>query len=483
MSSGPRTETEPTSSPPADRSGARPAATLAVVAVAQLMLTLDSTIMNIALPSIQRELGIELRDLSWTVTSYALAFGGLLLLGGRVGDVFGKRRMFRIGVALFTLASLLGGLAPDLVTLVASRAVQGIGAAIAAPTGLSLIVGAFPEGKPRVRAMGLYAAMAPLGSTTGLLLGGVLTEFLDWRWVFFVNVPIGVAVLIGTRLLSAEAPVGGRLDIPGALCASIGLATLIYALHTSGEAGLANAGTLGLLAAAVVLLALFLVVQARSAHPMMPLYLLRDRNRAGSFVTMLFIGTGMFATYYFLTLYVQQIRGFNPVQAGLSYLPFALSIAVTAGLVAPRLLARFDPRWVAGTGLLLAVCGMSVFSTLDTHSSYAGHIMPAMFVTGIGLGLSFVPMTLTSVRGVERAHTGIASGLLNASTQVGGALGLSALTLVAAAATAGRTPAGATPEQVVEATTSGYTTAFLVAAALYGAGLLTAVFAVNAKRK
>ncbi|MGW6454973.1 MFS transporter [Streptomyces sp. NPDC055078] len=468
---------------------------LLVIAAAQLMVVLDGTITNIALPSIQTDLEVSATTLAWIVNSYALAFGGLLLLGGKAGDVFGRRRMFRLGIAVFTLASLLGGLAANEALLIGARILQGVGAAIAAPTALALIATNFPEGKPRNKAMGVYAAMAGLGSTVGLLLGGVLTDYLDWRWVFFVNIPIGIAILLGTKLLAEGERDRGRLDVPGAVTGTGGLLALVYGITRGGEHGWTDTLTLVSFGAALVLLAVFLVLQARIAHPMLPLRLFRDRNRSGAYVTMLFMGSGMFATFYFLTLYMQQILGFSPVRTGFAYLSFSVGMGIAATL-GSKLIGRFSPREIAGPGLLIAAAGMLWFSTLEPGSSYAGHLAPAMFVTGLGLGSGFVPMTLGAVSGVRPQDTGIASALLNTAQQVGGALGLAVLATISTSAADDRLPdaaatfyrAAATQEtgllaRAADALTHGYTTAFTVAAVLFGAGLLVTLTAMNAGRQ
>ncbi|MFI2210217.1 MFS transporter [Streptomyces sp. NPDC020141] len=479
----------PTSAPPAHR----PGLALLVIAAAQLMVVLDGTITNIALPSIQNDLDVSAANLAWIVNSYALAFGGLLLLGGRAGDLFGRRRMFRAGIAVFTLASLLGGVASGEEVLIASRILQGVGAAIAAPTALSLIATNFPEGAPRNKAMGVYAAMAGLGSTVGLLLGGVLTDYLDWRWVFFVNIPIGLAILAGTRVLAdTEADRRpGRLDVPGAITGTGGLLALVHAITRGGEHGWTDALTLGSLAAAAVLLAVFLVLQSRTENPMLPLRLFRDRSRSGAYATMLFMGSGMFATFYFLTLYMQQILGYSPVRTGFAYLSFSIGMAIAATL-GSKLIARHSPRSIAGPGLLVAALGMLWLSLLEPGSPYATHLAPAMLLTGLGLGSGFVPMTLGAVSGVRPEDTGIASALLNTAQQVGGALGLAVLTTVSAAAANDRLDdaagafhqavASADPAlgaQAAEALTHGYTAAFAVAAALFAAGLVVTWTAVR----
>ena len=303
------------------------------------MVVLDGSIVNIALPSIQTDLGVSASSLAWVVNAYALAFGGLLLLGGKSGDLYGRRRMFRVGVAIFVIASALGGFATNEGWLIGARILQGIGGAIAAPTALSLIAVNFREGKARNRAMGVYAAMAGVGATIGLLLGGVLTDYLSWRWVFFVNVPIGIAVLLGTSVLAEGGRNDGRLDVPGAVLGTGGLLALVYAITRGGESGWTDDITVACLVASVVLLVVFVGWQARSHHPMMPLWLFSDRSRAGSYATVLFIGAGMFATFYFLTLFLQQILGYSPIKAGFAYLPFSVGI----GWALPSV-----PSWSSG---------------------------------------------------------------------------------------------------------------------------------------
>jgi EmrB/QacA subfamily drug resistance transporter len=478
--------------PAAPPGGRHPALALFVIAAAQLMVVLDATITNIALPSIQTDLGVSDADLAWIVNSYALAFGGLLLLGGRAGDLFGRRRMFQAGIAVFTAASLLGGLASNTALLIAARILQGVGAALAAPSALALITTTFPVGRSRNTAMGVYAAMGGVGATVGLLLGGVLTDVLDWRWVFFVNIPIGLAVLAGTRSLVEARRHPGRLDVPGAITGTGGLIALVYGITRGGDQGWANGLTLASFAAAAGLLAAFLTIQARTAHPMMPLRLFRDRNRSGSYVTMLFIGAGMFATFYFLTLYMQLILGYSPVRTGFAYLPFSLGMGIAAGAGA-KLVGRVAPRLIAGPGLLVAAVGMFWFATLQPDSSYAAHLMPAMFVTAVGLGMSFVPMTLGAVSGVAHSDTGIASALLNTAQQIGGALGLAVLSTIATSAADRKLPEAAGSlyrglavkdfalvAKAGEALTHGYAMAFAAAAAMFLAGLAVTALAVNA---
>ncbi|WP_105973709.1 MFS transporter [Streptomyces geranii] len=468
---------------------------LVVIAAAQLMLILDATITNIALPAIQTELDVSDANLAWIVNSYALAFGGLLLLGGRAGDLYGRRRVFQAGIAVFTLASLLGGLAPDEGLLILARVLQGVGAALAAPSALALITTTFPAGRERNKAMGVYAAMAGIGATVGLLLGGVLTDTLDWRWVFFVNIPIGVAVLAGTRLLVEAERHPGRLDVPGAVTGTGGLISLVYGITRGGEHGWTNGLTLASFALAVVLLVVFVLGQRRAAHPMMPLRLFKDRTRSGSYTTMLFIGAGMMAFFYFLTLYMQLILGYSAVRTGFAYLPFSLGMGIAAGL-SSKLVTHVAPRVVAGPGLLVAGAGMVWFAALTPDSSFTAHLMPAMFVTALGLGMSFVPMTLGAIHAVEHHETGSASALLNTAQQIGGALGLAVLSTISTTAANDQLPEAATTlyrglatqdhtliTKAGEALTHGYTVAFAAASVMFLAALVITGTALNAKKQ
>ncbi|KMS72335.1 MFS transporter [Streptomyces viridochromogenes] len=486
--------------PGTDTSGASPGGrhlglALFVIAAAQLMVVLDNTITNIALPSIQTDLDVSDANLAWIVNAYALAFGGLLLLGGKAGDLFGRRRMFQVGIIVFTLASLLGGLAPNEGLLIGARVLQGVGAAIAAPSALALITTTFPAGKARNAAMGVYAAMAGVGATVGLLLGGILTDGLDWRWVFYVNIPIGLAVLAGTKTLVEAERHPGRLDIPGAITGTGGLIALVYGITRGGEHGWTNSLTLVSFATAAVLLVAFLLLQSRVADPVMPLRLFKDRNRSGSYATMLFIGAGMFATFYFLTLYMQLILGYSAVKTGFAYLPFSIGMAAAAG-ISSKLVTHFAPRLIAGPGLMVAAAGMFWFATLETDSSYAGHLMPAMFVTALGLGMAFVPMTVTSVSGVDHLDTGVASALMNTAQQIGGALGLAVLSTIATSAADDKLPEAASSlyrglatkdfalvSRAGEALTHGYTMAFVASGAMFVAGLVVAGLAVNAGKQ
>ena len=449
---------------------------LVVIAAAQLMVMLDLTIVNIALPSMQRELHFSTTNLTWVVDAYVLVFGGLLLFGGRTGDLFGRRRMFAFGIAAFAAASLVGGLATDQAWLISARAVQGIGAAIASPTALSLVVTTFREGTARNRAMAVYAGMSAAGGALGLLLGGILVDVASWRWVLFVNVPIGVAVLALTPVaLPPGRPPGGRsrrLDVPGALSISAGMALLVYGLVSAPSHGWSSTGTVLAFAVAALLLGAFFAIERSAREPLVPLGFLRDRNRAAGYGVMLLLGAAMLSLIYFLTQFLQDILHYSPILAGVAYLPIPVSVAATSVTVS-RLVRRFGVRPFVTIGPLLVTLGLLWVSLVDASSSYAQVFGPLVLV-GIGMGLSFVPLTLNAVSSVEGHQSGLASALLNTSQQVGGSLGLATLVTVAATATrdqlqrtvAGLQVAGASPSAgrlhalAVAASVHGYETAF-----------------------
>src|SRR6266700_2500194 len=434
---------------------------LLVIATAQLMLVLDDTIVNVALPSMQHSLHIATPHLNWVASFYALAFGGLLLAGGRAGDLFGRLRMFRLGIIVFALASMAGGFAPDATALLAARIVQGCGAAIAAPGALSLLATTFPAGPARTKALGVYGAMGGLGSVVGLLAGGVLTTYLSWRWVLFINVPIAVGVLAGTGVLVAGDRERGRLDVAGAATATLGIGSLIYAL-TRGTANCWTVpGTLACFAAGAVLLAAFLLIERGSRTPMLPTHVVRDRNRSGANTVMLLFGTGMLAMFYLLTLYMQIVRGYSPIYTGLAYLPFVAGAAVAAGGLWPRLLAALPARVVIAAAMLLFAGGLAWYvSTLTPTSNYWAVMVPAMLAGGIGTGLTFIGCTVTGMRQVAPHDTGIAAGLLNTSVQTGMALGLAALAPLASTVTRNHLPGHTT----AVALTDGYVAGLLAGA-------------------
>jgi len=404
---------------------------LAVIGSAQLMIVLDGTIVNIALPHIQVDLGFTEANLSWVVNAYALALGSLLLLGGRLGDLLGRRRMFVTGVLLFAAASLAGGLAQNEGMLITSRIVQGMGAALASPAALALITTTFPAGKDRNRAMGVYAAMSGVGAAVGLILGGALTE-QDWRWTFFINVPIGLLVaFMAPRVLVESDRSEGSFDLVGAITGIAGLVGIVYGLTHAAEptGGWASPVTLTSLIAGVVLLVAFVAVERRNPHALLPIRILADRTRGVSLFVMLVVGAGMFAMFYFLGLYIQQVLGYGPLKAGLAFLPFSGAMVIGAGL-ASSLASKIDARWISGPGAILAMTGMWGFTHLTIASTYTTDLLLWIVVLAIGMGLTFVPLTLTAVAGVDDEDSGAASAALNTAQQIGGAIGLTALTTV-----------------------------------------------------
>jgi EmrB/QacA subfamily drug resistance transporter len=414
---------------------------LAVIATAQLMVVLDATIVNVALPHIQNALHFSGTNLEWVVNAYALAFGGLLLLGGRSGDLLGRRRVFIAGILLFSVASLLGGFATSQEWLLTARVLQGVGGAFAAPTALSLIAVTFPEGPPRNRAMGVYAAMSIAGGAVGLIAGGLLVQYLDWRWVFFVNVPIGLAVaLLAPRVLGESERRRGQFDLPGAITGSLGLAALVYGLSNAATSpnGVSHWGDTKVivsLVAAVVLLVAFGIIEVRSRSALLPIRVLRSRDRTGAYLISLCIGTAIFGMFFFLTLFVQNVWGYSALKTGVSYLPMVAMIMV-ASAAASQLVSRIGARPLMITGSVFATGGMIWLSRVTEHSTYAGGLLGPMLVTAAGMGLLFVPISLVSLTKVGNNDAGVASSLLNVGQQVGGALGLAILGTVAWSAVA-----------------------------------------------
>ncbi|MFF4171623.1 MFS transporter [Streptomyces sp. NPDC001744] len=412
---------------------------LFVIASCQLMVVLDITIVNIALPHIQSALGFSTTSLAWVVNAYTLTFGGLLLLGGRFGDILGRRRVFMAGVLLFGLASLFCGLAQNEWQLLAARALQGVGGAIASPTSLSLITTTFDEGPERNRAFGVFAGVSAGGGAIGLVAGGMLVQWLDWRWIFFVNVPIALLIAFLTpRHVKESEPRPGHFDLAGALTSTLGMVALVYGFIRAAQEGWRDPYTIGSFVAAVLFLALFLLVERRSRQPITPLRMFADRNRSGTYGIMLCLAAAIFGMFFFLTLFVQQVLGFSPLRAGLAFLPISAIIAVGAGLTS-TLLPRYGPKPFMVTGSALAAAGLSWLTLTDVHSTYLGSILGPVLVFGLGMGLMFVSLTVMALSNVEQRDSGAASGLLNAMQQVGGSLGLSILVTVFG--TAGRNEA------------------------------------------
>src|SRR3989475_3686406 len=408
---------------------------LVVIALAQLMVVLDVAIVNVALPSIQRELHFAATDLEWVVNAYAIAFGGLLLLGGRTGDLFGRRRMFIIGALMFTAGSMAGGLATSSTFLIAARAAQGVGAAILAPTALSLLAATFRQGAQRNRALGVYSAVSAGGGGIGLLMGGVITNYLSWRWIMFVNVPIGLLLAFAApRVLPRSAGAPGRLALPGALTVTAGVSLLVYGLARVATHDWNDSATRATLAIAAMLLVTFVALEARGKHPLLPLRIFLNRNRTGAYGLSLAIGAALSGMLFLLTLFLQNVLGFSPLQAGFAFLPTAVGVVVGAGLTS-RLIGRTGPRLLMTAGALLAAIGMFWLSAVGVQANYVTDVLGPLAVLSVGLGMAFVSTSATAIAGVEPNESGLASALLNVGRQLGGSLGIAVMGTIATAVT------------------------------------------------
>jgi EmrB/QacA subfamily drug resistance transporter len=457
---------------------------LLVIAVAQLMVVLDVAIVNVALPSIQHALHFTATDLEWVANAYAIAFGGLLLLGGRAGDLFGRLRLFVIGTLLFIVGSAAGGFATTSTFLIGARALQGVGAAIVAPTALSLLADTFAEGPQRNRALGVYSAVAAGGGAIGLLLGGVITTYLSWRWILFVNVPIGlVLALTAPRVLVATKGRPGRLDLPGATAVTAGSALLVYGLSETATHGWSDQRTLVPLAIAGVLLIAFVVIEAFSRQPLMPLRIFANRNRSGAYVLSLANGATLSGMLFLLTLFLQGILGFSPLQAGFAFLPTAGGVVISAAITS-RLLGRIGPRLPMISGALLAASGLFWLAHVAEHADYAASILGPLVVFSLGAGQIFVATSVVAIAGVTPDETGLASALLNVGRQLGGSLGIAAMGTIATTAATNQTATGPfTPAAMSHALTVGYDAAFAGAGLITVAGLITAFVAVRNPRQ
>lgn len=403
-----------------------------VAAVAQFMVVLDASIMNVALPTIQTALHFAPGDLQWVINIYTLTFGGFLLLGGRAGDLFGRRRLFMAGLILFSLASLAGGLAQNAGWLVVARGVQGLGGALISPIALSMVTNSFKEGPERNRALGIFGSIAGVAGAFGVLLGGILTSDLGWQWVLFVNVPVGIIAAIVTFMVVPADVLPerrGGSDLAGAISVTAGLLLLVYGLVKTTDYGWASVQTVGFLGAAAILIAAFIVIERRSAAPLVRLGIFGLRSLAVSDGAGLLTGAAMFAMFFFISLYLQEVLHFSALKAGFAYLPMALGIAVSAGIAAP-LVTRFGLKPVLSFGLLLAGTGLALLTRLPVHGSYSTDVLPAALIIAFGLGLTFVPLTIAAVQGVATSEVGLASGLINTFLQVGGALGLALLSTI-----------------------------------------------------
>jgi EmrB/QacA subfamily drug resistance transporter len=459
---------------------------LVIMLSAQLMIILDATVVNIALPHIQASLHFSSTSLSWVMNAYTLTFGGLLLLGGRAGDILGRRRVFLAGIGLFTLSSLVGGLSTSAGMLLVARAVQGAGGALAAPAVLALIVSGFPEGRERTRALGIYMGVITGGSSLGLVLGGVITEWLSWRWVLFINVPIGIAVLAIAPLFVAETPrQAGRFDLAGAVTSTAGVASLVYGFVRAAADGWGDHLTLAAFGAAAVLLASFLVIESRVRQPITPLRLFADASRSGSFAARLLLIAGMFGVFFFLTQFLQKVMGFSPLRAGVAFLPLTAAL-FGMSRTAPRLMPRLGAKPLMIIGMLPAIVSLAWLSRVSPATGYWSGVFGPMMLLGIGMGLVFVPLTTASLAGVAPADSGAASSMVNVMQQVGGALGLAVL--VAVFGTASRNaqqhplPGLTAAAQAQHVLAHGMATAFGLAAIFNVASLLVIVALIRARK-
>ena len=452
---------------------------LVLLAAAQFIVVLDASIVNVALPSIGRDLEFSQENLSWVVNAYVLVFGGFLLLGGRMADLLGRRRLFLSGLILFAIASLLGGLAENEGQLIAARALQGLGGALLSPAALAILTTLYTEGAERNKAMGVWGAVAGSGGAVGVLLGGVLTEYLGWEWVLFVNVPIALtAAFLAPRLLPESTQDGKRVfDVAGAVSVTAGISLAVYALVDANDAGWTSTQTLGLAAAALALLGAFVAIESRTSQPLMPFRIFRNRTVTGANVTGILVAMALFSMFFFVSLYMQQVLGFDALEAGLAYLPLSAGIIVSAG-IASQLTTRigFKPVFVAG--LLLVAVGLAWFSQVSPGGSYVGDVLFPSLIAAVGLGFAFVPMTIAAVSGVSAEDAGLASGMINTSQQVGGALGLA---ILAAVSTATTNDAFATGAQQATALTEGFQDAFLVGTGFALLGALLAATLISSR--
>ncbi len=459
---------------------ARPGLVLGIILAVQLMVVLDATIVNIALPGIAKALKFSPASLSWVVTAYTLAFGGFLLLGARAGDLLGRKRAFMAGIGLFTVASFLGGMAPSAGLLLAARALQGVGGALAAPSALAFLMIMFPEGRERLRALGYYTAVSIGGGAVGLILGGLLTQVASWRWVLFVNVPIGLVVVALARRSLTETPSRtGHFDVMGAVTSTGGVTSLAYGFVRAASNGWGDLLTIGAFAVGVVLLGLFITLERRASEPITPLGLFADRSRNASYLARLFLVAGMFGMFFFLTQFLQDVLGYDPLQAGLAFLPFSVALFAMSQLSARRLIERFGGKPLMVVGISLSTLAMLLMTQLSASSTYVSVLIPVLLF-GTGNGLAFVPLTGASLAGVRREDAGAASGLVNVMQQMGGALGLAVL--VSVFGSAGRVIPGQSAAAARAAFVGGADHAFISATLFVGATVIVLAVAIRGRR-
>ncbi|MEV8317384.1 MFS transporter [Streptomyces sp. NPDC059900] len=457
---------------------------LIFIALAQLMVVLDATIVNIALPSAQQDLGISDGNRQWVITAYALAFGGLLLFGGRIADLWGRKRTFVTGLIGFAAASALGGAATGEAMMLGARALQGVFGALLAPAALSLLAVMFTDAKERAKAFGIYGAIAGGGGAVGLILGGFLTEYLNWRWTFFVNIPFAAVAALGAYFVIRE-PAGGRnrspLDIPGVVLSTLGLVSLVYGFTRAESAGWSDSLTIGMFVGSAVLLAAFVLTEAKVKSPLLPLRVLTERNRGGVYLSLGLAIIAMFGLFLFLTYYLQIVKGFSPVKTGFAFLPMIVGMITGSTQIGARLMTRVAPRLLMGPGFVVAAVGMLLLTQLEIGTSYAGLILPAQLLLGLGMGTAFMPAMSLATHGVEPRDSGVASAMVNTSQQVGGAIGTALLNTIAAFATtayvvdhaAGATTPAAQKLLQAQAMVEGYTSAIW-----WAVGILLAASAI-----
>ncbi|MEU0677977.1 MFS transporter [Streptomyces sp. NPDC006172] len=464
---------------------------LVFIALAQLMVVLDATIVNIALPSAQQDLGISDGNRQWVVTAYALAFGGLLLFGGRIADLWGRKRAFVVGLSGFAAASALGGAATNEAMMFGARALQGVFGALLAPAALSLLAVMFTDAKERAKAFGIYGAIAGGGGAVGLILGGFLTEYLDWRWTFFVNIPFAVVAAAGAYFVIRE-PEGGRnrspLDIPGVFLSTLGLVALVYGFTRAESEGWSDSLTVGMFVASGVLLLTFVLVEAKVKAPLLPLRVITERNRGGVYLSLGLAIIAMFGLFLFLTYYLQVVKGYTPVKTGFAFLPMIVGMITGSTQIGARLMTRVPPRLLMGPGFLVAALGMLLLTRMEIGSSYATLLLPAMLLLGLGMGSAFMPAMSLSTQGVQARDAGVASAMVNTSQQVGGAIGTALLNTVAASATTSyitghmASATSAPQRQLVqlEGMVHGYTSAIWFAVGILVTAAVIALTLVNA---
>jgi EmrB/QacA subfamily drug resistance transporter len=450
---------------------------LVLLCTVQFMVVLDIAIVNVALPSIQDDLGFSQANLQWVISAYALMFGGFLLLGGRAADILGRRRVFVVGTIVFAIASLLSGVAWSEGVLIASRGLQGLGAAIISPAALSILMTTFAEGPERNKALGAWGAIGAFGAVAGVLLGGVLTDLLSWHWIFYLNVPVAAAALAVTPLLLSESrdATVKSFDSPGAVLVTSGLVVLVYAITQANDNGWGSARTIGLFAAAAALLAGFIAREAGAREPLMPLSIFRLRTLVGANVAGLILGTVLFSMFLMLTLYMQQVLGYSPLRTGVAYLAVA-GTAIVWSTVAAQLVTRVGVKPVLVVGMAFLTAGLVYFTQVSVGGSYATDLLPGFLVIAVGMGFSFVPISIAALAGVQPSEAGLASGLINTSQQIGGALGIAALSSVATSTTARHVADGTA---VPNALTDGFQAAFVGGAAVALSGILVALFVVR----